>query len=164
MFKNFFVILSLALSFILCGTVYAESGKMGCINMRKVFYEYKKTKDFNQKLEDEDNQVKKEMESRTQDIRKLRDEIDLLSESAKEKKQPELRQKLKELEDYRKEKVEGFIKKKDDMFKEVRTDIMNIAETYAKKNGYQILFDNTVFVYFDNNLDVTDDIVKELNE
>jgi len=154
----------LVLCMVLSAGAFAKELKVGVLDMRKVFYEYNKTKDFNQKLEKEDAEVKKEIEKKTQELRKIRDEIDLLSEKAKEKKEPELRKKIKDLDDFRKEKIEEFLRKKDEMFKEIRQDIMDTANTYATKNGYDLLFDNAMFVYSTENFDITDVIIKELNK
>ena len=154
----------LILCLALPGGVFAEDAKLGFINMRKVFYEYKKTKDFNKKLEAEDEKAKEEIDKKTKNIKKLRDKIDLLSEEARAKKEPELRDKIKELDEYRKEKVEGFIREKDEMFKEIREDILAVTGEYAKKNEYNIVFDEAVFVYASEKYELTDDILKELNK
>lgn len=164
MVKKFLGVGILLLCFALSGNAFCQDLKIGYVNMRRVFHEYKKTKDFNQKLEGEDAKVKKEIDKKTQAIRKLRDSIDLLSEDAKQKKQPELRQKIKDLDDFRRNKVEGFLQKKDAMFKEIREDILAVSTEYAKKNNYNILFDEAVFVYSTKNYDVTDKIIKELNK
>ena len=157
-------VLVLVLCMALSVSAFAKDLKVGCLDMRKVFYEYNKTKEFNQKLEKEDAQVKSEIEKKTQELRKIRDEIDLLSEEAKGKREPELRQKIKNLDDFRKGKIEEFLRKKDEMFKEIRNDIMDAAKTYATKNGYDLLFDNAIFVYSTEKFSITDAIVKELNK
>ncbi|MGB2706049.1 MAG: OmpH family outer membrane protein [Candidatus Omnitrophota bacterium] len=164
MLKRFLGLGIILLCLALSASAFAKELKVGCLDMRRVFYEYKKTKDFNQKLEKEDAKVKEEIEKRTQGLRKLRDEIDLLSEEAKEKKQPELREKIKKLDDFRKDKIEGFLREKDEMFKEIRKDILDTAGGYATKNGYDLLFDNAIFVYSSKKFDITNDIIKELNK
>ena len=63
MLKRFLGFGILCMCLILSNRAYAEDLRIGCINMRKVFYEYKKTKDFNERLEKEDEKVKKEIES-----------------------------------------------------------------------------------------------------
>lgn len=154
------LILCLALS----NFAFCEELKIGYINMRKVFYEYKKTKEFNEKLEKEDKGVKEEIEKRTQEIRKLKDEMDLLSEKAQEKKEPEMRQQIKELDAFRREKVDGILQNKEKMFKEIRSDILDISEGYAKQQGYDIILDGALFVYSSKKYDVTDEIIKKLNK
>jgi len=164
MFRNILACIILISCFLFTDIASAEAMKLGYINMRKVFFEYKKTKDSNKVLEKEDEMAKKEIEAKAQEIRKLRDEFDLLSEEAKEKREPELRQRLKELDEFRKSKIEAFIRKKDEMFKEIKDDIMSVAERYAKKNGYDVLFDEAILVYSPEKYDITEDIIKELNK
>jgi len=158
------ILLSLVACFLLSHATYAQEPKIAVINMRKVFYEYKKTKNFNQTLENEDKELKKEIDQKTEEIRKLRDEIDLLSEKAREGRQPELREKMRTLEEFRRKKLEEFLRRKDDMFKEIRADILSQAEIYAKKNGYDMIFDKAIYVYSSDKYDVTDNIVKMLNK
>ena len=162
MLKKLVVFLML-FSFALSASAFAKEPKIGCLSLRKVFYEYKKTKEFNQKLEAEDAQIKEEIEKMTQEVRKLRDEIDLLSEGARKKKEPELREKVQKLDETRKKKLEEFLRKKDDMFKVIREDIMAVSAEYAKKNGYSIIFDDAVSIYFSKEYDITNDIIKQLN-
>ncbi|MFH1593402.1 MAG: OmpH family outer membrane protein [Candidatus Omnitrophota bacterium] len=162
--KRLAILLCLIFCLAIAGDAFSEPLKTGSINLKKVFYEYKKTKDFNKKLEGKDEQVKEEIEKRTQGIRKLRDEMELLSDAAKEKKQPELRDKIREMEEFRRDKVEGFIREKDEMFKEIRNDILDIAAVYAKKNGYNMIFDEAVLLYSSEKYDVTNDIINELNK
>ena len=164
MIRKFLGFVILILCLILSKQAFSEDLKVGSINMRKVFYEYKKTKDFNERLEKEDEIVKKEIEKKTENLRKLRDEIDLLSEKAKEKREPELRKKIRELDDFRKDKIEGLIQEKDEMFKEIRKDVFDVSATYAKKNGYNIILDEAVFVYRSDKYDITSDIIEELNK
>ena len=164
MIKRFLGIAILVLCFVFSGNAFAKELKIGSINMRKVFYDYKKTKEFNEKLENEDAKLKQEVEKRTREIRKLRDEIDILSEEARAKREPEMRKKIKELDDFRREKVEGFLREKDEMFKEIRKDILDLAKRYATKNNYDMLFDEAVFVYSSKKYDITGILLKELNK
>lgn len=154
------IIFCLALS----GYAFAQELKIGYVDMRKVFYEYKKTKEFNQALEKEDKLVKEEIEKKTQEVRKLRDEMDLLSKKAQEKRAPEMRQKIKELDNFRRGKVDAMLQKKENMFKEIRNDILDVSEGYAKKKGYDIVFDEALFVYSLKKYDITDKIIKKLNK
>jgi len=162
--KKLIGLLVIILCFVLSGYAFAESLKIGYLNMRKVFYEYKKTKEFNNKLAREEGQIKEEIEKKTNEVRKLRDEIELLSKEAKQKKEPALRQKMGELDEFRRSKVDGILRKKDEMFKEIRENILDVAEKYAKKNRYDVVFDEALFVYSLGKYDITDEIIKRLNK
>ncbi|MCQ9207600.1 MAG: OmpH family outer membrane protein [Omnitrophica bacterium] len=162
------VILSITAFLLFCAclpaSAFAEEQKIGYVNMREMFYEYEKTREFNKKLEKEDEAAKEDVEKKSKEVRKLRDELDLLSDEAKKKRKPELQEAIEELDEYRKNKVESFIRRKDKMFKEIREDILAIASEYAKKNEYDIVFDNAVFVYSSAKYDITKDVLKELNK
>jgi len=162
--KKFIGLLVIIFCFVLSGYAFSAGLKIGYVNMRKVFYEYKKTKEFNDKLEKEEKQIKKEIEKRTDEVRKLRDEMDLLSEKAKERKEPALRKEMAELDEFRRSKVDGILRKKDEMFKEIRENILKVTEQYAKKNSYDVVFDEALFVYSLGKYDITNEIIKKLNK
>ncbi len=162
--KKFVGVLIIIFCLTLSGSAFCEGLKIGYVNMRKVFYEYKKTKKFNEDLEKEDTKVKEEIEKRTQELRKFRDEMDLLSKKAQEKREPKMRQKIKELDDFRKDRVNGILRKKEEMFAEIRNDILDVSDKYSKKNGYDVVFDEALFVYSLKKYDITDDIIKRLNK
>ena len=164
MFRKILIFISLALAFLICGNSQAAELKIGSIDTQKVFYEYNKRKDFQKSLEEKDKKLRAEVEKKTQEIRKLRDEIDLLSDKAKAKKEPELREKIKQFDEFGNQKREEFIREKDEMYKEIRDDILKVSEEYAKQNGYDLVFDKTVFIYSIDKYDVTDPILKALNK
>ena len=90
--------------------------------------------------------------------------MDLLSKKAQEKREPKMRQKIKELDDFRKDRVNGILRKKEEMFGEIRNDILDVSKKYSKKNGYDVVFDEALFVYSLKKYDITDDIIKRLNK
>ena len=47
MIRKYVGILVLVLSFALSGAVFAKDTKMAFVNMKRLFFDYKKTKDFN---------------------------------------------------------------------------------------------------------------------
>ena len=99
MMKKIFAIF-LFCTFLMTAPAFGENAKMGFIDMRKVFFDYNKTKNFNSSLEKEDEEAKKELEKRSDKLRKLKDEIDLLSDEARKKREPELRNALQSLVEY----------------------------------------------------------------
>ncbi len=162
--KKEIVLIVLVCFGLLCGGAYAEELKIGYINMRKAFYEYRKTKEFQKQLEAKDEAAKKEFEKKADEFKKLRDEIDLLSEKAKAGKQEELRKKAKELDEFRRNKSEELIRWRDAQIREINKDLMDTAARYAKANGYDIVLDKMAFVYAPDEYDITDAVLKELNK
>lgn len=164
MFKKFLVITILISCLTLPAIAFSDEMKLGFVDMKKLFYDYEKTKDFNKKLEKEDENAKQDIEEKSKKLMRLRDEVNLLSEEARKKKEPELQEAMRELETYRREKVESFLRKKDEMFQEIREDIMKVASKYADKNEYDVILDGAVFVHSSDKYDLTEGVLKELNK
>ena len=143
---------------------FAKELKVGYMNMRTIFAEYSKIQKYNEELESKDTEIRKEIEGKADDLRKLRDEMELLSDKAKKEKAPEFEKKVRELEEFRRRKVEEFVARKDEMFKQIREDIVAVATAYAKKNKYDLVADEAAFIYFAERFDLTQQIIQELNK
>jgi len=151
-------------AFLLTPYAVAKDLKIGYMNMRTIFAEYGKIKKYNEELESKDAEIRKEIEGKAEGLRKLRDEMELLSDTAKKEKAPEFEKKVRELEEFRRRKVEEFVARKDEMFKQIRGDIIKVATVYAKKNSYDMVADEAAFIYFAEKYDITQQIIKELNK
>ncbi|MFH1394770.1 MAG: OmpH family outer membrane protein [Candidatus Omnitrophota bacterium] len=112
---------------------YSQTGKVGFVDLRKAFYEYDKTKKMESNLSDltEDTQAKREEMVET--ITKLREESELLTGGAKEKKEVEIDRQLAELQEFDRKARQEILNKKNDMFKEVVEDIQKVVEDLGKK-------------------------------
>lgn len=148
----------------LCGSVFAEDIKIGVMNFRQAFLEYEKTKDFQKELETKDEAAKKEFDDKAKEVRKLRDEIELLSEKAKEKKREELLKRTNELNAFRRTKGEELLRWRDTEMREINGDIINIVNKYAEKNKYDVIFDKMSSVYSSEKYNITNEIITELNK
>src|ERR1700742_752637 len=79
-----------------CGAVQhasAQQLKIGTVDMKKVFENYYKTKDAEQRINEARNAAKKELEDRMEDYKKRTDEVQKLNE---EIQRPELSASAKE--------------------------------------------------------------------
>ena len=73
------------------GLAIAESqGKIGYIDLSKAFDEYQKTKDFDKELEGKGDMKQKDREKVVQDIRKMREELELMNKNSREKKEVDI--------------------------------------------------------------------------
>ena len=163
MYKKIIAVMIVA-AFVISPSALAKELKIGYMNMRTIFAEYDKIKKYNTELESKDAEIRKEIEQKTEDLRKLRDEMELLSDKAKKVKEPEFEKKVRDLEEFRRRKVEEFVSRKDEMFKQIREDIIKVAGEYAKKSGYDLVADEAAFIYFDVKYDLTKEVIKELNK
>lgn len=162
--------------------------KVGVINLDRAFNEYYKTKLADAQLKqqaDEFNEERKklieEYEKLQEQFAKLRDESQniALSESVRSAKRDEAEDKLVELRDFE-SRIRRFDetrrKQLDDqsrrMRKRIVDEILQTANNYAKVRGFQLVLDSSaqslngveMVLYADPKLDITDDVLGELNK
>ncbi|MFA5388718.1 MAG: OmpH family outer membrane protein [Candidatus Omnitrophota bacterium] len=163
--KIFIVILSCAFVFLLSVPAFAESqGKIGYIDLSRAFDEYQKTKDFDKELEGKGDMKQQEREKLVQDIRKMREELELLNKSAREKKETDIESKIKSLQEFDQEAKTDLTKDRDNMVKDILKEMGDVIKEYGEKNGYSIIVNDRVLLYGDAGMDLTNEIIKILND
>ena len=90
--------------------------------------------------------------------------MELLSEKARQKKEAQLEAKLKELDEFRRAKQTEVSQKYDEGIRVISEEINKACEQYGKNKKYDCILDVRASLYVQNSLDVTDDILKELNK
>ena len=161
--------------------------KVGTIDMNGVFTAYYKTKDAENKLNEQRSAAKKEFDDRVETLKKSMSEIEKLnaevekpelSKDAKDAKAKERDEKIaearnldKEASDFKgtreKELQEQFLR----MRKDIIDDIMKIVNEKVKDAGYDLVFDKSglsmgqipVLVYSSESYDFSKDVIKTLN-
>ena len=164
--KNFLTI-SLISVFLFCVSSIAiaeNSGKIGYIDLSKSFDEYQKTKDFDKELEKKGDMKQGEREKLVQDIRKMREELELMNKSAREKKEADIEAKIKSLQEFDQEAKTDLTKERDNMVKDILKEMSDVIKEYGQKNGYSIILNDRVLLYGDSGMDLTNEIIKILNE
>jgi len=146
-----------------CVLLHAEQ-KIAFADKLKVLFEYKKSKELNERLEKENQQAKEDFDKKAQEVKNIRDEMELLSETARKRKSVELEAKLKALDEFRVQKQREISKKYDDGIREISEEIAEISKKYGKANKYDAIIDSRATIYFPDSLDVTDEVLKELNK
>lgn len=159
------LVLLTAVLFCSCLTLsYADDLKIAFIDLKKIADNYEKLKDGEKVLQEELDAKKKQSQKLAQEIKDLREKIDLLKDKQKEKKQQELDKKVKELQDLTFEARTSIRQKGDEKLREVSKDIKAVVEEYGQSRNYDIIFDAILVHYQDGSLDATDDIIKILNQ
>jgi len=154
---------------LMCFASYAVSAqqpaspKMAVVNLGVVFDEYYKTKEADKALEEKANAKKSERDKIVADVKKMRDELELLSDKAKEKKQADIDEKIKTLQEFDNNATQELRKQRDENLRVILQDIDTVVSDYAKKNKYDIVLNERALAYADKAYNVTDDILKLLN-
>lgn len=151
--------------FFAAGNIFAESqGKIGYIDLSRSFDEYKKTKDFDKELEAKGDMKQQEREKVVQDIRKMREELELMNKNAREKKETDIEAKIKNLQDFDQEAKTDLTKERDNMVKDILKEMSDVIKEYGEKNGYSIIVNDRVLLYGDPGMDLTNEVIKILND
>lgn len=140
-----------------------EGEKIGYVNLSLVFDSYEKTKEFDKELEKEAEAKRKEREGIVRDIKRLRDEIELLSQDKRAGKQTQIDEKIEELQAFDRDARENLRMKRESMLREILKEIDGVVKEYGNKEGYAYIFNDRVLLYKDENKDLSQDIIQKLN-
>ncbi len=138
--------------------------QVATIDLSRTFDEYQKTKEWDQVLEEKANQSKAERDKKVEEIKKLKAEVDLLKEEARGEKQAVIDQKVKELQAFDREVRDRLRGERDQIVREILKEIDDILQSYGRDKGYTLILNDRVLLYQDKGLDITEDIIKQLNE
>ena len=149
--------------FAFTGVARAEI-KFGFVDLSKIFSEYSKTKDYDKVLGDKQTAYEADREKMVTDVKQFQDKINLLSEKEKDAKKSELETKIKNLQEYDRQKQTDLRKEQDEKMKELLKDIDDAIQQYSSKENFTFVFNNRVLVYEDKTLDITDKIIAIVNK
>ncbi len=162
--RNLSLVIIILLVFGLMSNSWAKELKIGFADKLKILFEYEQAKELNKTLEKENENAKEQFDKKAKEIKKIRDEMELLSKNARKKKQAELENKLRDLDNFRREKQREIGRKYDDGIRDISKKIADVCERYGKNNGYSAILDTRATLYVPSSLDVTDEILKQLNK
>jgi len=148
--------------FLAASPAFAE--RIAFVDVGKVFDGYQKTKEFDKTLTSEGRKKQKERDGMVQNIRRLKDEMALLSESAKGEKQDSIQSQIRDLQDFDNQVRRDLGGRRDTVVKEIFADIDGIIKNYGKQKGYDYILNNRLVLYSNEQFDVTEDILTELND
>lgn len=166
----------------------AADQQMVFINLDRAFNEFHKTKLADAQLKEQAEEFNEERRKLIADFEKLQEDFNALrdaaqdtalSETVKSTKRDEAEDKLVELREFE-NRIRRFDearrKQLDDqsrrMRKRIVDEILQTAQNYARVQGYQAVIDSSaqsmngveVVVYLDSRLDITDQVLDQLNK
>ena len=146
-------------------TALAQSEqKIGYVDLSMAFDEYQKTKDFDKALEKKGDVKQEEREKLVKEIRKMREELDLMNEKARSKKEQDIEAKIRSLQEFDQDAKAGLTKERDDMVRDILREMNDVIHEYGETHGYLIILNDRVLLYGDKTIDLTGEIIKILND
>ncbi len=143
---------------------FAAGEKVASVNVGKILNGYTKTKDNERTLQDAGKKKEQERDKMVQSVRQLKDELALLSDDAKAKKQQALDTKIKELQDFDMQAKQDLGQQRDNMLRDILKDIDTSVKKYGEKKGLDLVLSENAIVYYNPKLDATQEILDDLNK
>ncbi len=138
--------------------------KLAYVDLTKIFSEYSKTKDYDKFLGDKQTVYETERNKLVGEIKGFQDKFNLLNDKEKEAKKGEMENKIKNLQEFDRQKQGDLRKEQDEKMKELLKDINDAVKVVAEKEGYTMVFNDRVLVYQDKTLDVTSKVIEAVNK
>ncbi len=143
---------------------FAAGEKIGYVDLARVFDEYQKTKEFDKSLEGKGALKQTERDKMVAEVKKLRDEAELLSAKAKDDKQAVIDEKIKALQDFDRTTRDALRRERDTMVRDILKEIEGVIQEFGKAQGYSFIFNDRVLVYKSEGSDLTPQVIKALND
>jgi outer membrane protein len=100
--------------------------------------------------------------ARVNEIKAFQDKINLLTEKEKQEKKSDLEGKVRDLQDFDRQRQTDLRKEYTEKTKEIFKDIEEAIKQYAQKDGLTIVFDDRLLAYKEKGLDITDKVIEIL--
>ena len=165
--KTIFAVVALVMIFGCFGisqSYAGDLGKIGYVDLARVFDDYVKTKEFDKSLEAKGAMKQGEREKMVTEVKKLREEAELLNAKSKEDKQAIVDEKIKTLQDFDRVTRDSLRKERDVMVRDILKEIEGVIQGFGKAQGYSFIFNDRVLVYKSEGSDLTDQVIKTLND
>lgn len=164
-FAGLSVTLFIAMIFLGSGAASAAGeGKFVYVDVAKVLEGYQKTKDNDTSLQANAKKKQTERDTLVQSIRQLKDEVALLAEDARGKKQESLDAKIRELQDFESAAKRDLDGQRNKAVREIFKDIDDSMQRYGERKGYDFIFNERALLFRNAKYDVTGDVLSELNK
>src|SRR3954463_5383479 len=182
------VIIALGAMLALPCAAFAQSGKIGTVDMNRAFKEYNKTKDAEAKINEAKNAAKKEYDDRADAYKKALDEINALNKQldapalsadrktqmAKERdeKITNIKNMEREINEFRQTRERQLQEQALRMREGIVKEITDVVMERVKTNNIDFVFDRSgmslngvpLLMYAKENVDFTNDVVTALNK
>ena len=151
------------LAAVCCAQAGAAELKIGYVNLAKVFDGYQRTKVSDAALEKQGKEKEAELEARMNELKKLRQSLELLNDQARESKTKDIEEKADELQRFRNSSARDLSRERDKIAKNILKEIQDGIDAYAKANGFSIVLDSRSLLYGQPAYDITDEVLAALN-
>lgn len=150
----------------------AQEQKIGYVDTDAILQKMPEYQGLDQQLRMLGQEWKKELERMQDEIEQLKQDFSdkeiLYTEEIRKQRQEEIRQKVRQREQYREEKFgsEGeYFQKQKALLEPIQRKVFEAINTVAERNGYDFVFDrsgDTSMLYFKQEWNLNEEVIREL--
>ena len=171
-----FTLFLLAAFFAASPLLQAQNLKVGIINMNRALNETEEGKRILDNMKAVISKENEELRKKQENLKRLQDELSkqgfLLSDAARLQKEEELRRRSRDVDRFREDKQAEFARMQQRATERIHQGLMKIIKKFATSEKYDMLMESGdqlagmpgPVIYFDNSLDVTDEIISRYNK
>src|SRR3990167_1686147 len=141
-------LLTCPMSHVPCPIAWGDELKVAYVNVGKLFDAYERTRAAEALLEKKGKQKEAEMEGRVNELKKLRESLELLNDKAREAKAREIEAKADELKRFRANTARDLRSERDDIAEQILKEIQTVVTEYGKQHQFSLILDERELVLF----------------
>lgn len=146
----------------------AADFKIGIVDFQQVVEQSQPGQKVEAELKQEGERMEAELEKDKKELEALKERIEreaaVMSREAREEKEIEFRVKARNLQEKEKRYRSEFVGKQRREVDTLRKVVLEIAQNLGKQEGYTMVISKVGVLYHDPAVDLTDKVVKRLNE
>jgi outer membrane protein len=160
--------LFMILSLLFYSTFVMAGERVGVYNLQQIVTQCDAGKKDIEILKKMEIDKSKPIEEKNADAKKLKEDLDkqksILTEASFTEKQVDLQKKMRDIEIMAKDATDEMKLKQEEMLKKLLPEIEKVIKIIAEKGKYTMIIDSRSAVYFSKDVDLTEEVIEELNK
>jgi outer membrane protein len=152
----------------MCMGLFAQSGKIGYVDVKKIFDNYDEAKKTEEAFKKEVDEAQKNLDKLQEEVKKMQEDYEkkkgMMKPDEQTKKENELKVKIQELSKKWMETKQKLDDRGKELENQIFEDIKKAIADYAKKNGFSMVVDSRLILYGESAVDLTNEVIKLLNK
>jgi outer membrane protein len=162
------IILVVSVFFLQLGASAAEQIKIGVLDFQRCIQESNEGRKISDSLKNKQTEMQKDVDKKRQELIDMQKDMEkqslMLSMDAKTEKEKEFEKKQRDLQYLMQDLNEEYKKLETDARISILTTISGVVETIAKQQKFDLIAERANILYFSKGLDITDQVIAELNK
>jgi len=154
--------------FLLCvmtsGVYAVDEGKIGYVDLSRLFDEYHKTKEYDKVLESKHGELEKVGKEKIEKIRESEGRLALLKEDERKMLEGEIDLMKGSAQEFVQQEQSSLTKERNEKIREILLEIEKVVSDFAETKGYDVILNDRVLIYGDPAKNLTEKVLTILNQ